>query len=76
MCEEYSKNEENKKFIAKAKKYYDIILQENKVNLKIKEYFKILMGKNQFKKSIREIILFHFPIFGYLKFTRIKNKER
>lgn len=76
MCEEYSKNEENKKFIAKAKKYYDIILQANKVNLKIKEYFKILMGKNQFKKSIREIILFHFPIFGYLKFTRIKNKER
>ena len=76
MCKQYSKNDENKKFISEAQKYYDIILQTKKVNLKIKEYFKILMGKNQFKKSIREIILFHFPILGYLKFARIKNKER
>lgn len=75
MCKQYSKNEENKKFISEAKKYYEKILQTKKMNLKIKEYFKVLMGKNQFKKCIREIILFHFPIVGYLKFKRVKNNK-
>ena len=34
----------------------------------IGDYFKILSGKNQGKKMIREIALFHFPIFSYLKY--------
>ena len=75
MCKQYSKNEENKKFISEAKKYYDIILQTKKVNFKIHKYFRVLMGKNQFKKVLREIMLFHFPILGYLEFYKIKDKK-
>ena len=54
MCEQYA----NKK-----------IYKTKKINIKnIGDYFKILSGKNQGKKMIREIALFHFPIFSYLKY--------
>ena len=33
---------------------------------------KILAGKNQLKKMIKEIVLFHFPIIGYVTFSRVK----
>ncbi len=73
MCKKYVKNEENKQFIEYASKYYEAILETKKINLKnIKDYFYILAGKNLGKKMIREIILFHFPIIGYLKFSNIK----
>lgn len=74
MCEQYSKQEENKKFIKKAKDYYQKILLSKKINWDISEYLKILAGKNQFKKSIREIVLFHFPVIGYLQFKKQKIK--
>lgn len=74
MCEQYLQNKENIEFIKYAKKYYKKILGNKKINWGICEYFKILAGKNQFKKSIREIVLFHFPIIGYIKFAKIKNK--
>lgn len=84
MCKQYSKNEENKKFIEETEKYYEQILKNKKINLNINKYFKILSGKNQLKKSIKEIILFHLPIIDYLKFDKIydelykniKNKEK
>ena len=45
------------------------INKTKKINIKnIGDYFKILSGKNQGKKMIREIALFHFPIFSYLKY--------
>lgn len=72
MCENYVNNKEDKKFIDDAKKYYKEILNTKKIKLKLKQYKKILAGKNQFKKSIREIILFHFPVIGYRKFKSIK----
>lgn len=72
MCEKYSVKNEDREFIKQCKNYYDKILSKGIIHFNISEYFKILWGKNQFKKSIREIVLFHFPIIGYLKF--MKNK--
>lgn len=70
MCEKYSVKNEDREFIKQCKNYYDKILSKGIIHFNISEYFKILWGKNQFKKSIREIVLFHFPIIGYLKFMK------
>ena len=75
MCNQYAKEEE-KEFINMAKEYYNKIMTAKKVNWNIKQYFKILAGKNQFKKSIREIVLFHFPIIGYVTFSKIKMYKK
>ena len=72
MCKQYSKKEENKRFIEKAEKYYDTILKNKIVYFNVGTYYNILGGKNQFKKSIREIVLFHFPILAYIKFAMVK----
>lgn len=74
MCNQYCKEEENRLFILEAERYYESLLETKKVNWNIKKYFRVLHGKNQFKKSIREILLFHFPIIGYIKFARVKIK--
>ena len=72
MCKQYSKNEENKRFIEKAEKYYDTILKNKIAYFNVGTYYNILGGKNQFKKSIREIVLFHFPLLAYIKFAMVK----
>ena len=72
MCKKYSINDKNKMFIEKAEKYYETILGNKIVYLNVGTYYKILAGKNQFKKSIREIVLFHFPILAYIKFAMTK----
>ena len=76
MCNQYAKTEEEKNFINMAKEYYNKIMSAKKVNWNIRQYFKILAGKNQFKKSIREIVLFHFPIIGYVTFSKIKMYKK
>ncbi len=68
MCKEYVSKKEDKLFIEEAERYYDSILKSKKINLRLGGFFKILAGKNQGKKMIREIVLFHFPVLGYLKF--------
>ena len=68
MCKEYVSKKEDKLFIEEAERYYDSILKSKKINLRLRGFFKILAGKNQEKKMIREIVLFHFPVLGYLKF--------
>ena len=68
MCKEYVSKKEDKLFIEEAERYYDSILKIKKINLRLGGFFKILAGKNQGKKMIREIVLFHFPVLGYLKF--------
>ena len=73
MCKEYVNNKQDELFIEMAEKYYESILTSNKINFKLSGFFKILSGKNQFKKMIREIALFHFPIFAYIKFMKTKN---
>ncbi|MNS47057.1 UDP-Glc:alpha-D-GlcNAc-diphosphoundecaprenol beta-1,3-glucosyltransferase WfgD [compost metagenome] len=68
MCKEYSINDENKKFINELIKYYECIKKTKIINIKIYKYFKFLYGRNLFKKMVKEIILFHFPIFSYIIF--------
>lgn len=68
MCKEYVSKKEDKLFIEEAERYYDSILKSKKINLRLGGFFKILAGKNQGKKMIRETVLFHFPVLGYLKF--------
>lgn len=78
MCKQYATDENDKKFIEKAEKYYATIFDKKIVYINVGRYCEILAGKNQFKKSIREIVLFHFPVLAYIKFavTRVpKNKN-
>lgn len=76
MCKKYVKDDQNTLFMLEAEKYYENLLTTKRFNKDIKTYFKILKGKNQFKKMIREIILFHFPILGYVKFAMVKDKNK
>lgn len=68
MCLEYTESKENKKFIEELIKYYEKIKKSEYINLKIIKYFKLLAGKNLLKKMIKEIMIFHFPIIGYIIF--------
>lgn len=68
MCLQYSNNKENKKFIEVAIIYYKNLKKSKYINLNIFKYMKILKGKNLTKKMIKEILIFHFPIAGYLVF--------
>ena len=70
MCKEYVHIKGDKEFIEDAEKYYESVLKSSKFNWNLNGFFKILSGKNQGKKMIREIVLFHFPILGYLKFRK------
>ena len=70
MCKQYVSIKKDEQFIEEAEKYYNNILNSYKINWNLKAFFKILAGKNQGKKMIREIVLFHFPVLGYLKFRK------
>lgn len=75
MCKKYAIDDKDKQFIEMAEKYYETILRDKLVYFNVGTYYKILGGKNQFKKSIREIVLFHFPLLAYIKFAMIKVKK-
>lgn len=68
MCLYYSINEENKKFLKELISYYENLEKSKYINFHIIKYFKLLAGKNLFKKMIKEIVIFHIPILGYLAF--------
>lgn len=68
MCKQYSTNEENKAFLEKLIEYYKKLINAKYINLHLIKYFRFLGGKNLFKKIIKELINFHFPIFGYVIF--------
>ena len=68
MCKEYVSIKQDKQFIDEIQKYYDCILKSSKINWNLKGFFNILAGKNQAKKMVRECVLFHFPVLGYLRF--------
>lgn len=68
MCLEYSKDEKNKKFLQDIIEYYEKLEQCKYINFHIIKYFKFLAGKNLFKKMIKEIIIFHLPLIGYIIF--------
>ena len=70
MCKEYVSIKRDEEFINEAERYYNDILKSTKINWNLRGFFKILAGKNQAKKMVRECVLFHFPIIGYLKFRK------
>ncbi len=70
MCKEYVSVKQDEQFIDEAERYYDGILKSSKINWNLKGFFKILAGKNQAKKMVRECVLFHFPILGYIRFIK------
>ena len=68
MCQEYNFKQENKKFIDELVRYLEKLEKSKYFNFHLIKYFKFFAGKNLFKKMIKEIIIFHFPILGYLVF--------
>lgn len=65
MCIQYSQTEKNKKVSEELIKYYENIKKSKIINLKIGKY-KYLYGKNLLKKMVKEMLIFHFPILGYI----------
>lgn len=70
MCKEYAAIRDDQMFMEEAERYYSDVLKSTKINWNFSEFFKVLAGKNQGKKMVREIVLFHFPILGYLVFLK------
>ena len=70
MCLEYTQKDQDKIFLNKIIKYYENIKKSRFINLHIFKFFKYLGGRNLFKKMIKELIIFHFPVLGYLIFIK------
>ena len=68
MCLDYAKKQTTKQFLNKIINYYIKLEKSKYINLNLFQYFKYLSGHNLAKKMIKEIMIFHFPIFGYLVF--------
>ena len=68
MCLSYTQDSENKKFLENIIKYYESLKKSKYANIHIFQYFRFLAGKNLTKKTIKEMIIFHLPILGYLVF--------
>ena len=68
MCLEYAQKDQDKIFLNKIIKYYENIKKSRFINFHIFKFFRYLGGRNLFKKLIKELIIFHFPVLGYLKF--------
>ena len=66
MCEQYSQKQENKDFIKQLIIYYESLEKSKYFNIHVIKYFKFLAGRNLAKKMVKEFIMFHLPIFGYL----------
>ena len=66
MCLAYVTNQENEAFLKKLIKYYKSLEKSKYVNIHIFQYFRFLAGKNLAKKMMKESIIFHLPILGYL----------
>ena len=68
MCLDYYKKKKNKKFLNDIIKYYENLEKSKYINFHIIKYFKFLGGRNLAKKEIKELVIFHLPILGYLVF--------
>lgn len=71
MCREYCTEEKNKEFINKLIDYYENLEKSKYINFHVIKYFKFLSGKNLLKKMIKEIMIFHFPILGYVIYKNL-----
>lgn len=70
MCKQYATSDADKSFLDKLINYYENLEKSKYINLHICKYFKFLAGRNLLKKSIKEIVIFHFPIIGFLEFIK------
>lgn len=70
MCLEYSKMDENINFLNAIIRYYGSLKKSKYINFNIAQYFKFLRGANLLKKMIKEFIIFHIPIIGYLVYLK------
>ncbi len=70
MCKQYAEDEDDKKFLEEIIKYYESLRKSKCVNFHIFKYFRFLSGKNLTKKMIKEIVIFHLPILGYIIFKK------
>lgn len=70
MCLEYAEKDETKIFLSKIIEYYENIKKSRFINFRVLKYFKYLGGRNLLKKMIKELIIFHFPVLGYLIFIK------
>ncbi len=68
MCLQYAEVEEDKKYLQDLIEYYKDLKKTKCVNFKLGKYNYFLSGKNLLKKEIKEIVIFHFPILGYIRF--------
>lgn len=68
MEKEYSNSEKNKKYLEEIIKYYEDLKKSKYINFHIIKYFKFLSGKNLLKKEIKEIVIFHLPLLGFLQY--------
>ena len=68
MCLEYAETQEDKKYLKELIEYYKSLKKTKYINLKLWKYYYFLSGKNLLKKEIKEIVIFHFPILGYIRF--------
>lgn len=66
MCLEYSTNSENIEKIKQLIKYYEKLKKVKYINFHVGKYMKFLSGKNMLKKMIKELIIFHLPLLGYV----------
>lgn len=69
MCLSYTRDSEDKKFLENIIKYYESLKKSQYINIHIFQYFKFLAGRNLTKKMIKEMMIFHLPILGYLIFA-------
>lgn len=70
MCLQYANKQENKRFLEDIIKYYEDLEKSKYINVHFIKYFKFLAGRNLLKKMIKEVIIFHFSIIGYLIFRK------
>ena len=47
-------------------KYYENLKKVKYINFHVGKYMKFLSGKNMLKKMIKELIIFHLPLLGYV----------
>lgn len=70
MCLQYATDQENRRILEDMIKYYESLEKSKYINFHIIKYFKFLAGKNLFKKMVKEIVIFHVPVIGYLIFVK------
>lgn len=69
MCLDYATSQESKEIINTLIKYYKELENAKYINFNLKTYFKYLNAQNMGKKRIKELMIFHMPILGYIRYV-------